>query len=130
MLDIKGEEQRMNLFDIKCMINRKYKDGDDWVYAKSKKAEIDIIRDLLAICETQADKIYELEKDLEVVDEWEAYRKAECQLERVQRYFEDLHFGLIEYKEVMEQLDLAKEKIAESEEYMDGIMRKLREKNA
>jgi len=120
----------MNLFDIKCTIEGKYKDGDDWVYAKSKKAEIELIKDLLEICDSQRDEILDLTKQVRVVNKWEAYHKAECHLERAQRYFEDLHSGLIEYKEVMEQLDIAKEKIAESEEYMDGIMRKLREKNA
>jgi hypothetical protein len=127
---MKGEEQHMNLFDIKCTVEGAYKDGDDWVYPKGKKAEIELIKALLEICDSQRDDILDLTKQVRVVDEWEAYRKAECQLERVQRYFEDLHSGLIEYKEVMAQLDLAKEKIAESEKYMDGIMRKLREKNA
>jgi predicted translin family RNA/ssDNA-binding protein len=120
----------MNLFDIECLINRKYKDGDDWVYAKSKKAEIELIKDLLEICESQREEILDLARQVDVLDEWKVYRKAECQLERTQRYFKDLHHGLIEYKEVMEQLDKAKEKIAESEAYMVEILEKLEEKNA
>jgi len=120
----------MNLFNIKCTIEDKYKDGNDWVYAKGRKAEIDIIKSLLELCETQQKEIFDLTKQVEVVDEWEAYRKAECNLERVQQYFNHLHSGLIEYKEVMEQMEDAKKKIAESEEYMDGILRKIREKNA
>jgi len=84
----------MNLFDIKCLINRKYKDGCDWVYAKSKKAEIELIKDLLELCESQRDEILDLARQVDVVDEWEVYRKAECQLERTQRYFKDLHHGL------------------------------------
>ena len=120
----------MNLFNIKCTVEGKYKDGDDWVYAKGKKAEIELIKALLEICDSQRDEILDLTKQVRVVNEWEAYQKAECHLERTQRYFEDLHGGLIEYKEVMEQLDLAKEKIAESEEYMGEILERIKEKNA
>ena len=119
----------MNLFNIKCTVEGAYKDGEDWVYPKGKKAEIELIKALLEICDSQRDEILDLTKQVRVVDAWEAYHEAECHLERAHRYFEELHSGLTEYKEVMEQLDLAKEKITESEQYMDGIMRKLREKN-
>ncbi len=119
----------MSLFNIKCTIEDKYKDGNDWVYAKGKKTEIDIIKSLLELCEDQQKEIIDLIKQVDVVDEWKAYREAECQLEGVQQYFKDLHSGLIQYKEVMEQMEDAREKLAESRSYLDEIFERTAEKN-
>jgi hypothetical protein len=119
----------MNLFSIKCTIEDKYKDGNDWVYAKGKKAEIDIIRSLLEICEIQQDEITDLTKQVRVVDKWEAYSKAECYLERVYLHYDELHNGLIEYKKVQDLMLDAREKLAESRSYLDEIFERIKEKN-
>ena len=120
----------MNLFDIKCLVNRKYKDGDDWVYAKSKKAEIELIKDLLEICENQRNEILDLTKQVEVVDPWEAYRKAEHQLERVEKDLDCLRIHLIEYKQVADEMNKAWEKIEECRTYLKEIFDRIKENNA
>jgi len=120
----------MNLFNLKCTIEDKYKDGNDWVYAKGKKAEIDIIKSLLELCETQQKEIIDLIKQVDVVDEMKAYRKAECQLERVCLHYDELNNGLIEYKEVQELMLDAKQKLAESRSYLDEIFERIKAKNA
>ena len=76
-----------SLWLIKCEITDRYKDGDDWVYAKGKKTEIELIKELVEVCEFYSQKAHELKEKLEVLDPWEAYSNAELELDRVRCAF-------------------------------------------
>jgi len=119
----------MNLFNIKCTVDGAYKDGEDWVYPKGKKAEIELIKALLEICDSQRDEIIELTKQVRVVDAWEAYGKAESQLENVKRDLDCLRINLIEYEHVKDEMNKAWEKIEECRTYMGEIFEKIKERN-
>ena len=47
------------ILDMQLEIERRYKDGDDWVYDKGKKAEISLIKDLYTTCRNLRDEILE-----------------------------------------------------------------------
>ena len=113
------------LFVIKSAIASKYKDGDDWVYAKSKKAEIDLIKELVEVCENYAQKNHELKEELEVLDTWEAYRKAQLKLSDVKQAFKMWTIGLQELDTAREKLNEACVALRESEDYVKSVKDRL-----
>ena len=58
------------IFDMQLEIERRYKDGDDWVYDKGKKAEISLIKDLYTTCRNLRNEILEQR-------EWVGFTKDE-----------------------------------------------------
>ena len=114
-----------SLFVIKSAIASKYKDGDDWVYAKGKKAEIDLIKELVEVCENYAQKNHELKEELEVLDTWEAYRKAQLKLSDVKQAFKMWTIGLQELDTAREKLNEACVALRESEDYVKSVKDRL-----
>jgi|OM-RGC.v1.028189792 hypothetical protein len=119
----------MRLFEIKRKVEAKYKDGNDWIYDKGKKAEIDLIKALIEICDSQVDEIIDLQKEVQIVDHWRAYRKAINELQDAQNLEMAMRMGLIEYDTVVNKLDEARDQLRECTAYMDTIHKKLKEKS-
>ena len=57
------------IFDMQLEIERRYKDGDDWVYDKGKKAEISLIKDLYTTCRNLRHEILEQREWVWLTDE-------------------------------------------------------------
>ena len=114
-----------SLWVIKSAIADRYKEGDDWVYAKGKKAEIDLIKELVEVCENYAQEVHELEEKLEVLDTWEAYRKAQLKLSDVKQAFKMWTIGLQELDTAREKLDEACVALRESEDYVKSVKDRL-----
>jgi hypothetical protein len=114
-----------DLWEIKCDIVDRYKDGDDWVYAKGKKTEIELIKELMEVCTNYAQKVHELKEELEVLDTWEAYRKAQLKLSDVKYAFKLWTIGLEELDTAREKLNEACVALRESEDYVKSVKNKL-----
>jgi len=114
-----------SLWVIKSAIADRYKEGDDWVYAKGKKAEIDLIKELVEVCENYAQEVHELEEKLEVLDTWEAYRKAQLKLSDVKQAFKMWTIGLQELDTAREKLNEACVALRESEDYVKSVKDRL-----
>jgi len=114
-----------DLWEIKCDIVDRYKDGNDWVYAKGKKAEIELIKELMELCTEYAQKNHELKEELEVLDTWEAYRKAQLKLSDVKQAFKLWTIGLEELDIAREKLNEACVALRESEDYVKSVKNRL-----
>lgn len=114
-----------DLWEIKCDIVDRYKDGDDWVYAKGKKAEIELIKELMEVCTNYAQKVHELREELEVLDTWEAYRKAQLKLSDVKQAFKMWTIGLEELDTARDKLNEACTALKESEDYVKSVKDRL-----
>ena len=113
------------LWEIKCDIVDRYKDGDDWVYAKGKKTEIELIKELMELCTKYAQEVHELKQELEVLDTWEAYRKAQLKLSDVKQAFKLWTIGLEELDTARDKLNEACVALRESEDYVKSVKQKL-----
>jgi len=114
-----------DLWEIKCDIVDRYKDGHDWVYAKGKKAEIELIKELMELCTEYAQKNHELKEELEVLDTWEAYRKAQLKLSDVKQAFKLWTIGLEELDTARKKLNEACVALRESEDYVKNVKNRL-----
>jgi len=114
-----------DLWEIKCDIVDRYKEGQDWVYAKGKKTEIELIKELMELCTEYAQKNHELKEELEVLDTWEAYRKAQLKLSDVKQAFKLWTIGLEELDTAREKLDDACVALRESEDYVKSVKNRL-----
>ena len=114
-----------DLWEIKCDIVDRYKDGNDWVYAKGKKTEIELIKELMEVCTEYAQKNHELKGELEVLDTWEAYRKAQLKLSDVKQAFNMWTIGLQELDTAREKLNEACVALRESEDYVKSVKDRL-----
>lgn len=114
-----------DLWEIKCDIVDRYKDGNDWVYAKGKKTEIELIKELMEVCTEYAQKNHELKGELEVLDTWEAYRKAQLKLSDVKQAFKMWTIGLQELDTAREKLNEACVALKESEDYVKSVKDRL-----
>jgi len=114
-----------DLWEIKCDIVDRYKEGQDWVYAKGKKTEIELIKELMELCTEYAQKNHELKEELEVLDTWEAYRKAQLKLSDVKQAFKMWTIGLQELDTAREKLDDACVALRESEDYVKSVKNRL-----
>jgi len=120
----------MTLWEIKTTVVSKYKDGNDWIYPKTKKAEVEIIKSLLEISDKLSNENYDLQEQLNAINEWDAYEKAEYELDKVRGKFERMSTHIDSYSAMREQWEEAKKVLGESEEYMQEIARKIDEENA
>lgn len=116
------------LFEIRHDIEKRYKDGDDWVYAKGKKAEIDLIKELYEKCVELDKKVFDLRDELDVLDPWEAYRYAENELNRVHFQFERVAQGMAAFEEGEAQWNKAKQELNNADAYLKKILKGLSEK--
>ena len=110
-----------SLWVIKSDIVDRYKDGDDWVYAKGKKTEIELIKELMEVCTNYAQKVHELEKELEVLDKWEAYGDAEIELDRVRSAFGEMTKHFAKFEEAKRLKEDAMRQLSNAEQYMHEI---------
>jgi hypothetical protein len=110
-----------SVWEIQIEIEKRYKDGDDWVYAKGKKAEIELIRSLYE----QSKYLQELNRNqaeqLEVLDKWEAYRSAEHELDRVRIAFGEMTRNFDRFEDAKRLKEDAMRQLSNSEQYMREI---------
>ena len=106
------------LWLIKSDIVDRYKDGGDWVYAKGKKTEIELIKELMELCTKYDQEVHELRKELQVLDKWEAYRNAELELQRVQRAFGEMTKHFAKFEEAKRLKEDAMRQLSNAEQYM------------
>ena len=114
-----------DLWEIKCDIVDRYKDGNDWVYAKGKKTEIELIKELMELCTEYAQKIHELKEELEVLDKWQAYGDAELELKRVQRAFGEMTKHFAKFEEAKRLKEDAMRQLSNAEQYMHEFAEKI-----
>ena len=117
-----------DLFEIRHDIEMRYKDGHDWVYAKGKKAEIELIKELYEYCVDLESKIFHLRDQLNVLDPWEAYRYAENELNRVHLQFEKMSQGMATFEEAEAQWNKAKQELNNANSYLRRIVKELSER--
>ena len=118
-----------DLYDITVEINKRYIDGEDWVYAKGKKAEIELIKDMFQLCQNQDKEISELRQEVRVLDPWEAYYYAEARLSDIKLALEMWAMGFRELEEAKEKYEEAHKAMNDSLEYMKSIRSNLLEKS-
>ena len=106
------------LWIIRDAINKNYKDGDDWVYAKGKKKEIELIKDLYEMCSRLEERNFELAEQIKVLDEWEAYEAAEHKLGQVKKKF----MSMSEYIDAWTE---AQERLKAAEQYLRDVAEKI-----
>lgn len=58
----------MKYMDIYELIEKNYKEGDDWVYPQGKREEVKIIRGLLHLYQELRDHAIELEEKLTPIE--------------------------------------------------------------
>ena len=113
------------LWLIKSDIVDKYKDGNDWVYAKGKKTEIELIKELMELCTKYDQEVHELRKELQVLDKWEAYRNAELELQRVQRAFGEMTKHFAKFEDAKRLKEDAMRQLSNAEQYMHEFAEKI-----
>ena len=111
-----------DLFDITIEINRRYIEDGDWVYAKGKKAEIELIKNMLQLCQQQSKDINELRQELNVLEPYKAYRRAEYALGDVRRMFELVEAGVHDFEDALESWKEAQATLKDSENYMKAVL--------
>ena len=116
----------MRFYELEDLIYEKYRDGNDWVYAKGKKTEIEIIKSLLSYCKKTNEENNELIKQIEVVDHWEAYGQAQYELNKLKAYFSSLSRLVRDFSSMQEQHMKAEEELEKSYKYMEEIAEKIR----
>jgi DNA repair exonuclease SbcCD ATPase subunit len=114
-----------HLFEIRHDIEKRYKDGDDWVYAKGKKAEIDLIKELYEKCGKLEDDNRELRDELRVLDRWDAYKRAYYELEHVRNAYKQVNDYIESYDDAKAAWEQAREVLRQSEEYLEEIKEKI-----
>lgn len=110
-----------SLWLIDIDIKKRYKDGDDWVYAKGKKAEIDLIKELYEKCKYLANLNQNQAEQLEVLDKWEAYRSAELELDRVRSAFGEMTKHFARFEDAKRLKEDAMRQLSNAEQYMHEI---------
>jgi len=113
------------LWEIEIDIKKRYKDGDDWVYAKGKKSEIELIKVLFEKCKYLANLNQSQAEQLQVLDKWEAYRDAELELERVQRAFGEMTKNFAKFEEAKRLKEDALRQLSNAEQYMHEMAEKI-----
>ena len=116
-----------SLWEIESEIKKRYKDGDDWVYAKSKKAEIELIKDLYERCVYLTKLNTNQAEQLQVLDKWEAYGDAELELKRVQRAFGEMTKHFAKFEEAKRLKEDALRQLSNAEQYMHEMAEKIAE---
>ena len=116
-----------HLFEIHNDIEKRYKDGDDWVYAKGKKTEIELIKELYEKCAKLEGESRELRSELRVLDRWEAYKSAHYELENVRNAYKQVGKHIKSYDDAKSAWNQACEVLEESEEYLELIKKKIEE---
>jgi len=122
-----------SLWEIEIDINKRYKDGNDWVYAKGKKTEIELIKLLLEKCKYLSELNYNQAEQLEVLDKWKAYGSAELELERVKFAFGEMIKNFAKFEEAKQLKEDAMRQLSNAEQYMKEVAEKIaqgEEKNA
>jgi len=114
-----------SLLEIEIDINERYKDGNDWVYAKGKKAEIELIKLLFEKCKYLSELNYNQAEQLEVLDTWKAYRSAELELERVQFAFGEMIKNFAKFEEAKQLKEDAMRQLSNAEQYMKEVAEKI-----
>ena len=114
---------------IREEIEKRYKDGNDWVYAKGKKAEIELIKDLLEKCVTLTKINRDLSKELEVIDKWQAYLDAELELDRVRHAFGQMTPDFAKFEDAKRLKEDAMRQLSNAERYMKEFAEKLASKD-
>jgi len=109
------------LWEIEIEIKKRYKDGDDWVYAKSKKAEIELIKELYEKCVYLTKLNTNQAEQLQVLDKWKAYGDAEFELKRVQRAFGEMTKHFAKFEEAKRLKEDALRQLSNAEQYMHEI---------
>ena len=115
------------LWLIESDIKERYRDGDDWVYAKGKKAEIELIKELYERCKYLEDLNHNQAKELRVLDRWEAYRGAECELERVRLAFGEMTKNFARFEDAKRLKEDAMRQLSNAEQYMKEIAEEIAE---
>jgi len=115
------------LWEIESEIKRRYKDGDDWVYAKGKKAEIELIKALFEKCQYLANLNHSQAEQLQVLDKWQAYGDARLELERVQRAFGEMTKHFAKFEEAKRLKEDALRQLSDAEQYMHEMAEKIAE---
>ena len=113
------------LWEIEIDIKKRYKDGDDWVYAKGKKAEIELIKALFEKCEYLVNLNQNQAEQLQVLDKWEAYGDAELELKRVQRAFGEMTKHFAKFEEAKRLKEDALRQLSNAEQYMHEMAEKI-----
>ena len=109
------------LWLIENEIEKRYKDGDDWVYAKGKKAEIELIKELFEKCKHLSNLNHKQAEQLEVLDPWEAYRNAELELDRVRCAFMQMNENFARFEDAKRLKEDAMRQLSNAEQYMKEI---------
>jgi DNA-directed RNA polymerase beta' subunit len=114
-----------HLFEIRHDIEKRYKEGDDWVYAKGKKVEIELIKELYEKCVELDKKVFDLREELAVFDPWDAYKSAEYELERVRIAYSKVGRHVSRYDDARVAWEQAQEVLTQSEAYLQKIKQKI-----
>jgi hypothetical protein len=113
------------LWEIEMNIEKRYKDGDDWVYAKGKKAEIELIKELFEKCKYLTKLNTNQAEQLQVLDKWQAYGDAELELKRVQRAFGEMTKHFAKFEEAKRLKEDAMRQLSNAEQYMHEFAEKI-----
>jgi hypothetical protein len=124
---VEGEEHMKLLWEIEIDINKRYKDGEDWVYAKGKKAEIELIKLLFEKCKYLSELNRNQAEQLEVLDKWEAYGSAELELERVKLAFGEMTKNFAKFEDAKRLKEDAMRQLSNAEQYMKEFAEKIAE---
>jgi len=116
-----------SLWEVEIDINERYKDGEDWVYAKGKKAEIELIKLLFEKCKYLSELNYNQAEQLEVLDKWEAYGSAELELERVKLAFGEMTKNFAKFEDAKRLKEDAMRQLSNAEQYMKEFAEKIAE---
>jgi len=113
------------LWEIEMNIEKRYKDGDDWVYAKGKKAEIELIKELFEKCKYLTKLNTNQAEQLQVLDKWQAYGDAELELKRVQRAFGEMTKNFAKFEDAKRLKEDALWQLDNAERYMKEFAEKI-----